>query len=126
MKKVVITHKFRLYPNKQREANLLETLELCKQTYNSLLNELNRQKVIDRSQIQGVIPDMRMHKCPFCGFEAPRDYNSALDVKRLTLKKIFEIGQELPKSTLVKMEALPTQLATSVNETRSHNLQLTS
>lgn len=49
----------------------------------------------------------RMHKCPFCGFEAPRDYNSALDVKRLTLKKLFEIGQGLPELTLVKMEALP-------------------
>ncbi|MDP2907116.1 MAG: transposase [Nanoarchaeota archaeon] len=49
----------------------------------------------------------RIHKCPFCGFEAPRDYNSALDIKRLTLKKIFEIGQELPESTLVKMGSLP-------------------
>jgi len=63
----------------------------------------------------------RIHKCPFCGFKAPRDYNSALDVKRLTLEEI-EIGQELPKSTLVEMEALPTQLATTVNETRSHIL----
>ncbi len=63
-----------------------------------------------------------MHKCPFCGFEASRDYNSALDVKRLTLKKLFEIGQGLSESTLVKMEALPTQLVTTVNETRSHIL----
>lgn len=61
MKKVVIiTHKFRLYPSKQQEANLLETLELCRQTYNSLLDELNRQKIIDRSQIQGIIPDMKI------------------------------------------------------------------
>ncbi len=64
----------------------------------------------------------RMHKCPFCGLEVPRDYNSALDIKRLVLKRLFEIGQELPESTLVKMEALPTQLATTVNETRSYIL----
>lgn len=64
----------------------------------------------------------RTHKCPYCNFEAPRDYNSALEIKKLTLKKIFEIGQELSKSTLAKMEALPIKLATTVNETRSHIL----
>ncbi|MBU4502600.1 MAG: transposase, partial [Nanoarchaeota archaeon] len=61
----------------------------------------------------------RIHDCPFCGFEASRDYNSALEVKNLMLKEL-EIGQGLSESTLVKMEALPTQLATTVNETRSH------
>jgi len=65
----------------------------------------------------------RIHKCPFCDFEAPRDYNSALEVKNLMFKKLFEIGQGLPESTLVEMEALPTnQLATTVNETRSYSL----
>ena len=64
----------------------------------------------------------RTHKCNFCGFEASRDYNSALEIRKLTLKKIFEIGQELPESTLVKMEPLLTQLACSVNETRSYIL----
>ena len=33
----------------------------------------------------------REHKCS-CGFEAPRDYNSALEIKNLCLQKI---GQEL-------------------------------
>ncbi|MDP2907408.1 MAG: hypothetical protein Q8O03_05705, partial [Nanoarchaeota archaeon] len=62
----------------------------------------------------------RIHKCPFCGLEIPRDYNSALEVKNLML---LEIGQELSESTLVKMELLPTNLlACSVNETRSHIL----
>ena len=60
MKKVVIAHKFRLYPSKEQEVKLLETLDLCRQTYNILLDELNRQKVIDRSQIQGIIPDMKI------------------------------------------------------------------
>ncbi|MDP2907204.1 MAG: transposase [Nanoarchaeota archaeon] len=48
----------------------------------------------------------RIHKCPFCGFEAPRDYNSALCIKKLMLKEL-EIGQELSESTLVKTESLP-------------------
>ena len=46
----------------------------------------------------------REHRCPYCGFEAPRDYNSALEIRRLCLQKI---GQELPESMLVEMEALP-------------------
>ena len=67
-----------------------------------------------------VVKDLseRIHKCHFCGFEAPRDYNSAMYIKKLILIKI---GQELPESTLVKMEALP-EMATTVNETRSYIL----
>jgi len=37
-------------------------------------------------------------------FIAPRDYSSALEIRRLCLQKI---GHELPESTLVEMEALP-------------------
>ena len=59
-KKMMITHKFRLYPNKQQESKMLETLDLCRQTYNTLLGELNEQKIIDRSQIQGTIPDIKI------------------------------------------------------------------
>jgi len=55
-----ITHKFRLYPNKQTETKMLETLDICRQTYNILLGELNNQKVIDKSQIQGILPDMKI------------------------------------------------------------------
>ena len=55
-----ITHKFRLYPSKQTEAKMLETLEICRQAYNVLLGELNNQKVIDKSQIQGILPDMKI------------------------------------------------------------------
>jgi len=48
---------------------------------------------------------MRQHSCPQCGFVAPRDYNSALEIKRLTLRKI---GLERPKSTPVEMaEVVP-------------------
>jgi putative transposase len=56
----MITHKFRLYPNNQIENKLLEALEICRQGYNTFLGELNNQKVIDKSLIQGIIPDMKI------------------------------------------------------------------
>ena len=58
--KMQITHKFRLYPNKEIESKLLDILELHRQTYNTLLGELNEQKVIDKSIIQGTIPNMKI------------------------------------------------------------------
>lgn len=54
------THKFRLYPNKQQETKLLWTLNKCRYVYNFLLSELQTQKVIDKSQIQGIIPDLKI------------------------------------------------------------------
>ena len=56
----------------------------------------------------------RIHNCPVCGFEVPRDYNSALEVKRLgwiEIQKLHShrIGQELPESTPVEMLAIPHQ-----------------
>jgi len=56
----MLTHKFRLYPSKKHEEMLLHTLDLCRQTYNILLGELNEQKVIDRAIIQGTIPDIKI------------------------------------------------------------------
>lgn len=53
-------NKFRLYPNKEVEQKMLNTLDLCRQTYNILLSELNAQKEIDKSQVQGIIPDMKI------------------------------------------------------------------
>ena len=57
---MLITHKFRLYPGRKEEARLLETKELCRQMYNKLLFELNEQKVIDKSMIQGTIPEIKI------------------------------------------------------------------
>jgi putative transposase len=54
------TYKFRLYPSKEIEQKMLNTLDLCRQTYNELLGLLNNQNVIDKSQIQGIIPDMKI------------------------------------------------------------------
>lgn len=60
----------------------------------------------------------RMHNCPTCGISIPRDYNSALEIKRLALIKL---GLERPESTLEEMKALPV-MATLVSESRSHTL----
>jgi len=54
------SHKFRLYPSKAVEQELYKTLEICRQAYNFFLGELNAQKVIDKSIIQGTIPDMKI------------------------------------------------------------------
>lgn len=53
------TYKFRLYPNKHIATKLHETLELCRQTYNTLLGEMNRQKVVDRFALSALLPDMK-------------------------------------------------------------------
>ncbi len=53
-------HKFRLYPGNEAEIKMLNSLELCRQTYNELLGLLNKQKEIDKAQIQGIIPDMKI------------------------------------------------------------------
>ncbi|MBL7147326.1 MAG: transposase [Nanoarchaeota archaeon] len=53
-------YKLRLYPNKEQEQNLEFTLEMCRQTYNSMLGELNKQVVIDRAMIQAMLPDMKI------------------------------------------------------------------
>src|SRR3989344_3186543 len=56
----MLSYRFRLYPNKETENRLLESLEMHRQTYNILLGELNDQKIIDKAQIQGIIPDIKI------------------------------------------------------------------
>ena len=53
-------YKFRLYPNKEQTEKLDFTLDICRQTYNMLLEELNNQIEIDKSQIQGILPDIKI------------------------------------------------------------------
>ncbi len=52
-------YKFRLYPTKENEEKLLLTLNKCRYVYNFLLDELNRQKVIDKAQLQEMIVDLK-------------------------------------------------------------------
>ena len=75
-----ITHRFRLYPSKQTEAKLMETLEICRQTYNVLLGELNNQKVIDKAQIQGILPDLKI-----CEFKFRKVYSKTLQYESYRL-----------------------------------------
>jgi len=50
------TYKFRLYPNKLQEKELLNTLNLCRITYNLLLSELNKEARPNRVLLQNRLP----------------------------------------------------------------------
>ena len=56
---MLTAYKFRLYPTKENEERLLWTLKKCRYVYNFLLGELNRQKVIDKAQLQEMIVDLK-------------------------------------------------------------------
>lgn len=53
-------YKFRLYPNKEQTEKLEFALDTCRQAYNMMLGELNEQVVIDKAQIQAMLPDMKI------------------------------------------------------------------
>ncbi len=59
----MLRYKFRLYPSKVVEAELLRHLELCRWLYNRLLEELNRAKAEARNPMQkdtqALIMDLR-------------------------------------------------------------------
>ncbi|HHI04246.1 MAG TPA: transposase [Candidatus Woesearchaeota archaeon] len=55
-----ITHKFRLYPNRQQEEKLFETLNLCRQTYNNLLAEFDSWDNISKYELQSIIPNLKI------------------------------------------------------------------
>lgn len=56
----MLAHKFRLYPNKEQTEKLDFALNTCRQAYNMMLGELNNQIVIDKAQIQAMLPDMKI------------------------------------------------------------------
>jgi putative transposase len=53
------TYKFRLYPTKENEALLSQTLEHCRLFYNYLLSQLKKQKKPDRYELQNLLPDLK-------------------------------------------------------------------
>lgn len=73
-------YKFQLKPNKAQEVKLQETFRLCRLMYNKLLEELNNQKVIDKSQIQGIIPDIKI-----CEPEFKKVYSKTLQYESYRL-----------------------------------------
>jgi putative transposase len=52
-------YKFSLKPNKEQEVLLQKTLDLCRFTYNKLLEELNSQEKIDRNKVQHKIVELK-------------------------------------------------------------------
>jgi len=48
----MITYKFRMYPNKNVREKLDLSLDICRQTYNNLLEEMNKQVKIDKKAVQ--------------------------------------------------------------------------
>jgi len=61
MRKVRLTYKFGLYPKPEHEERLLETLELCRQTYNHFLVQWNG-KIPSRLELQAQLPKLKAEK----------------------------------------------------------------
>lgn len=53
------TYKFRLYPSKDQEQVLLQTLEHCRYVYNTLLEWLNKQEKPNRYELQNRLPKLK-------------------------------------------------------------------
>jgi len=63
MRRIYLTYKFRLYPKPEHEKKLLETLELCRQTYNYFLAQLNgKEKIPSRLELQTQLPKLKVEK----------------------------------------------------------------
>jgi len=63
MQKVQLTYKFRLYPKTEHEERLLETLELCRQTYNYFLAQWNgKQRIPSRLELQAQLPKLKRER----------------------------------------------------------------
>ena len=58
-----MSYKFRLYPTKAQEEKLLETLELCRQTYNHFLSQWDgKAKIPRRFELQAQLPELKREK----------------------------------------------------------------
>jgi len=53
------TYKFQLKPTKNQEEKLFNTLNMCRFTYNQLLEKLNSQETINRSEVQHEIINIK-------------------------------------------------------------------
>ena len=59
VRKMKISYKFRLYPNKQQEEKMLEVLDRCRFVYNQMLEGLNKQDKPNRLELQNLIPKLK-------------------------------------------------------------------
>ena len=55
----MIAYKYKIYPNKIEQQKLNKTLDLCRFTYNKLLEELQKQEKINRGIIQHKIVELK-------------------------------------------------------------------
>ena len=56
----MLSYKFRLYPKKRQEERLMETLELCRQTYNYFLAQWNgKESIPSRLELQAQLPKLK-------------------------------------------------------------------
>ena len=60
---MMITYKFRLYPTEDQEKKLLETLEICRETYNYFLSKIKESnKDLGRLELQSELPKLKKEK----------------------------------------------------------------
>lgn len=93
----MLASKFRMYPNREQRERLEFTLDICRQTYNNLLEEMNNQVKINRSAIQHKIvelkeenPDLQMIYSKTLQYECYRLFSnlSALRILKKNKKKV--------------------------------------
>ena len=57
----MMTYKFRLYPNKEQEEKLNETLNICRGAYNFLLGQLNSTpEGYTKYELQSELPNLKI------------------------------------------------------------------
>jgi putative transposase len=61
--KIQVAYKFRLYPKKEQDEKLLDTLELCRQTYNYFLAQWNgKDRIPSRLELQAQLPKLKVER----------------------------------------------------------------
>jgi len=61
--RIKLSHKFRLYPSKDKEQRLLKTLDLCRWTYNYFLAQWqDKDKIPNRYELQAQLPKLKAKK----------------------------------------------------------------
>jgi len=92
MRKVKLTYKFRLYPKHEQEGRLLETMELCRQTYNYFLAQW-KDKIPSRLELQSQLPKLKMEKS-----ELNRVYSKVLQMVLYQLYSNLKALSQLKKN----------------------------
>lgn len=89
--------KFRLYPNKNEEERLFATLEVCRNTYNRLLFELNLQERPNKKELSVMLPVWKREYPELAGV-----YSKCLqpEVKRL-FSNLWSLAQSKRKGRKV-------------------------